>query len=132
MSHAAGWSAGNEAETNHLTQFWEDRINASNVSELLSSYSRQTLSISLSSCAVQVTDLRAQLGSQAVPCPQMDIGMSFASIANKALGIAGFFPYNTDTNFLLGEQHLLLPPKSMVQICKRKFLLMSETFAELA
>ena len=69
----------------------------------------------LSSCAVQVTDLRAQLGSNAVPCPQMDIGMSFSSIANKALGIAGFFPYNTDTNFLLGEQHLFVQHGSEVQ-----------------
>ena len=32
----------------------------------------------------------------------MDIGSSFTQIANKALGIDGFFPYNTDTNFLLG------------------------------
>ena len=32
----------------------------------------------------------------------MDIGSSFTQIINKALGIDGFFPYNTDTNFLLG------------------------------
>lgn len=51
-----------------------------------------------------MTDLRAQLGAKAVPCPTMDIGNSFTTIVNKALGIAGFFPYNTDTNFLIGER----------------------------
>lgn len=49
-----------------------------------------------------MADLRAHLGSAAVPCPTMDIGSSFTQIINKALGIDGFFPYNTDTNFLLG------------------------------
>ena len=38
-----------------------------------------------------------------MPCPKMDIGAAFSTIAAKALGIAGFFPYNTDLNFLLGE-----------------------------
>ena len=52
---------------------------------------------------MQVTDLRAQLGSAAVPCPAMDIGSSFTTIANAALNVYGFFPYNTDVNFLLGE-----------------------------
>ena len=52
---------------------------------------------------LQVTDLRARLGGSAVPCPKMDIGAAFSGIAAKALGIAGFFPYNTDLNFLLGE-----------------------------
>ena len=52
---------------------------------------------------MQVTDLRAQLGGAAVPCPTMDIGNSFTTIASKALGVYGFFPYNTDVNFLLGE-----------------------------
>ncbi len=52
---------------------------------------------------MQVNDLRAQLGSAAVPCPQMDIGSSFTTIVSKALNIYGFFPYNTDVNFLLGE-----------------------------
>jgi len=52
---------------------------------------------------MQVTDLRAQLGSAVAPCPAMDIGASFTTVANKALGIDGFFPYNSDTNFLLGE-----------------------------
>ena len=52
---------------------------------------------------VQVTDLRAQLGAKAVPCPATDIGSSFTAVANKALGIDGFYPYNSDTNFLLGE-----------------------------
>ena len=33
----------------------------------------------------------------------MDIGNSFTTIVSKALGIYGFFPYNTDVNFLLGE-----------------------------
>lgn len=50
-----------------------------------------------------MTDLRAQLGGSAVPCPKMDIGAAFSGIAAQALGIAGFFPYNTDLNFLLGE-----------------------------
>ncbi|BDA42306.1 Desiccation-related protein PCC13-62 [Coccomyxa sp. Obi] len=49
-----------------------------------------------------VTDLRAYLGADAVPCPKMDIGSSFTSIGNKALGVSGFFPYNSDINFLLG------------------------------
>ncbi len=52
---------------------------------------------------MQVNDLRAQLGSAAVPCPQMDIGSSFTTIVSKALNIYGFFPYNTDVNFLLGK-----------------------------
>ena len=52
---------------------------------------------------MQVTDLRAQLGSAAVPCPAMDIGSSFTTIANAALNVYGFFPYNTDINFLLGR-----------------------------
>ena len=52
---------------------------------------------------MQVTDLRAQLGSAAVPCPAMDIGSSFTTIANAALNVYGFFPYNTDINFLLGK-----------------------------
>ena len=60
-----------------------------------------------------MADLRAHLGSAAVPCPTMDIGSSFTQIINKALGIDGFFPYNTDTNFLLGmlqeSLHLLQP-----------------------
>lgn len=38
-----------------------------------------------------------------MPCPMMDIGSSFTTIANKALNVYGFFPYNTDINFLLGE-----------------------------
>ena len=38
-----------------------------------------------------------------MPCPTMDIGNSFTTIASKALGVYGFFPYNTDVNFLLGE-----------------------------
>ena len=33
----------------------------------------------------------------------MDIGSSFTTIINKALNIDGFFPYNTDLNFLLGK-----------------------------
>ena len=51
---------------------------------------------------MQVSDLRAQLGAAAVPCPATDIGSSFEAIANKALGITGFYPYSSDTNFLLG------------------------------
>ena len=51
---------------------------------------------------MQVSDLRAQLGSAAVPCPATDIGSSFEAIANKALAITGFYPYSSDTNFLLG------------------------------
>ena len=51
---------------------------------------------------LQVGDLRAQLGAAAVPCPAIDIGSSFEAIANKALGITGFYPYSSDTNFLLG------------------------------
>ena len=54
------------------------------------------------SVQVQVGDLRAQLGAAAVSCPAIDIGSSFAAIANKALGITGFSPYSSDTNFLLG------------------------------
>ena len=38
-----------------------------------------------------------------MPCPMMDIGSSFTTIANKALNVYGFFPYNTDINFLLGD-----------------------------
>ena len=51
---------------------------------------------------MQVGDLRAKLGAAAVPCPATDIGSSFEAIANKALGITGFYPYSSDTNFLLG------------------------------
>ena len=55
------------------------------------------------SMQLQVNDLRAKLGAAAVPCPATDIGSSFEAIANKALGITGFYPYSSDTNFLLGE-----------------------------
>ena len=44
----------------------------------------------------------------------MDIGSSFTQIINKALGIDGFFPYNTDTNFLLGMQQDPFTPHSTV------------------
>ena len=57
-----------------------------------------------------MADLRAHLGAAAVPCPTMDIGSSFTQIINKALGIDGFFPYNTDTNFLLGMLQKSLHP----------------------
>ncbi len=56
----------------------------------------------MSGC-VQVVDLRTYLGVNQVPCPKMDIGSSFTSLGNKALGVSGFFPYNSDINFLLGE-----------------------------
>nr|QOL01136.1 putative extracellular protein CSOL_059b [Pseudococcomyxa simplex] len=49
-----------------------------------------------------VTDLRSVLGSSAVPCPKMDIGGSFTSLGKAALNVDGFFPYNSDVNFLLG------------------------------
>lgn len=55
---------------------------------------------------MQVTDLRALLGDAAVPCPQMDIGSAFTSLAKKALNVDGFFPYNSDINFLLGAKNL--------------------------
>ena len=58
---------------------------------------------------MQVTDLRAQLGDSALPCPTMDIGSSFTTIINKALNIDGFFPYNTDLNFLLGKDTAACP-----------------------
>ncbi|EIE20782.1 hypothetical protein COCSUDRAFT_48409 [Coccomyxa subellipsoidea C-169] len=49
-----------------------------------------------------VTELRELLGNDAVPCPKMDIGGAFTSLAKAALGIDGFFPYNSDINFILG------------------------------
>ncbi|EIE18398.1 hypothetical protein COCSUDRAFT_54965 [Coccomyxa subellipsoidea C-169] len=49
-----------------------------------------------------VTDLRELLGNDAVPCPKMDIGVSFTSLGKAALNVDGFFPYNSDINFLLG------------------------------
>jgi hypothetical protein len=55
---------------------------------------------------VQVTDLRSVLGSSAVPCPKMDIGGSFTSLGKAALNVDGFFPYNSDVNFLLGEANV--------------------------
>ena len=61
---------------------------------------------------LQVGLLRAALGANAVPCPQADIGNSFTSIAKAALGIDGFYPYDNDVNFLLGEPFslgILLP-----------------------
>ncbi len=63
---------------------------------------------------MQVSDLRAQLGAAAVPCPATDIGSSFEAIANKALGITGFYPYNSDTNFLLGMPCYAWTPESCI------------------
>ena len=60
---------------------------------------------SIPSC-VQVTELRELLGNDAVPCPKMDIGGAFTSLAKAALGIDGFFPYNSDINFILGDRKL--------------------------
>lgn len=44
-----------------------------------------------------------------MPCPMMDIGNSFTTVVSKALNIYGFFPYNTDVNFLLGDNSDKLP-----------------------
>ncbi len=62
---------------------------------------------------VQVTDLRELLGNDAVPCPKMDIGGSFTSLGKAANNVDGFFPYNSDINFLLGAPTCL----SCMQCC---------------
>lgn len=54
----------------------------------------------------QVAFLRAVLGPQAVPCPTLNVGTSFPTIINAALGSTAtsyvFSPYTDDISFELG------------------------------
>lgn len=55
-----------------------------------------------------VADLRALLGSAALPCPKLDVGPAFAAAVAAALGTQKakdipFSPYANDLFFLHGE-----------------------------
>ena len=56
-----------------------------------------------------VADLRALLGNSSQPCPLMNIGTAFATLAEAALGTqkakdVPYSPYENDINFILGAR----------------------------
>lgn len=62
--------------------------------------------------ANHVADLRALLGSAALPCPKLDIGPAFAAAAVAATGLQlakdmPFSPYANDLFFLHGKPRIL-------------------------
>lgn len=66
-----------------------------------------------------VADLRALLGADALPCPQLDIGPAFAAAVEAALGTQKakdipFSPYENDLFFLHGApwSPVMLPSPS--------------------